>query len=153
MKVLQKDFLKDHPTGIAYFRANSAREPKDVEEAEFVSHIDGDSVKLRINGKVETVQFLLVDTPETQHPEWGTQPLGEEASEYSKKILSEADRITLEYDVEKRDKYGRVLAYVYTNGQNAQEELLEKASPGGICLCVSPAFGSLPGSGAIRKGQ
>lgn len=78
-----------------------SRNPKDVEEAEFVSHIDGDTAKLWINGKVETVQFLLVDTPETQHPEWSAQPLGEEASEYTKKMLSEADRITLEYGREK----------------------------------------------------
>src|SRR5690606_23589494 len=37
-----------------------------------------------------------------------------------------ANRITLEYDVEKRDKYNRVLAYVYADGKNVQEALLER---------------------------
>lgn len=41
-------------------------------------------------------------------------------------MLREADRITLEYDVEKRDKYGRVLAYVYADERSVQEELLRR---------------------------
>ena len=101
-------------------------EPKDAEEVEFVEHVDGDTAKLRIDGKVETVRFLLMDTPETKHPELGAQPMGKEASEFTRKMLSQADRITLEYDVEKRDKYDRVLAYVYADGVNVQEALLKK---------------------------
>ena len=52
--------------------------------------------------------------------------MGKEASEFTRKMLEEADRIALEYDVEKRDKYGRVLAYVFADGTNVQEELLGK---------------------------
>jgi hypothetical protein len=40
-------------------------EPKEAEEVQFVEHIDGDTSKFRIHGKVETVQYLLIDTPET----------------------------------------------------------------------------------------
>ncbi len=101
-------------------------EPKDAEEAKFVEHVDGDTAKLKINGKVETVRFLLIDTPETRHPKLGAQPMGKEASEFTRKMLEQADRITLEYDVEKRDKYDRVLAYVYADGQNVQLALLKK---------------------------
>lgn len=120
------DFFKENPTGITYFSANSVKEPKDAVEVEFVSHVDGDTAKLRINGKVETVRFLLVDTPEAKHSELGAQPLGKQASEYTRKKLEEADRITLEYDVEKRDKYDRVLAYVFADGKSVQEDLLAK---------------------------
>lgn len=101
-------------------------EPKDAEEAKFVEPVDGDTAKLKINGKVETVRFLLIDTPETKHPELGAQPMGKEASEFTRNMLEEADRITLEYDVEERDKYDRVLAYVYADGKNVQEALLKK---------------------------
>src|SRR5690606_21356267 len=120
------DVLEKANGQIVYFRQNSVREPKDAEEAEFVEHVDGDTAKLRINGKVETVRFLLIDTPETKHPELGAQPMGNEASAFTRKMLSQADRITLEYDVEKRDKYDRVLAYVYADGVNVQEALLKK---------------------------
>lgn len=54
------------------------KEPKDAEEVQFVEHVDGDTSKFRVNGKVETVRYLLIDTPETKHPELGEQPLGKE---------------------------------------------------------------------------
>src|SRR5690606_35601007 len=101
-------------------------DPDDAEEAELVEAIDGDTAKFKIDGKVETVRFLLIDTPETKHPKLGAQPMGKEASEFTRKMLEQADRITLEYDVEKRDKYDRVLAYVYADGQNVQLALLKK---------------------------
>jgi micrococcal nuclease len=41
-------------------------------------------------------------------------------------MTENADRITLGYDVEKEDKYGRVLAYVYADGKSVQEELLKR---------------------------
>jgi len=57
------------------------------EEAEFVEHVDGDTAKFRIGGKVETVRFLLIDTPETHHPKLGEQPLGKEAGEFTRNML------------------------------------------------------------------
>lgn len=102
------------------------KEPENAEEAEFLSSVDGDTAKMKIDDKVETVRFLLIDTPETKHPKLGAQPMGKEASEFTRKMLEEADRITLEYDVEKRDKYDRVLAYVYADGVSVQEALLKK---------------------------
>lgn len=101
-------------------------EPKDAVEVQFVEHVDGDTSKFRINGKVETVRYLLINTPETNHLKLGEQPIGKEASEFTRKMLENANRITLEYDVEKRDKYNRVLAYVYADGKNVQEALLER---------------------------
>ncbi|WP_054670721.1 thermonuclease family protein [Calditerricola satsumensis] len=118
------------------------KEPKDAEEVQFVEHVDGDTSKFRIDGKVETVRYLLIDTPETKHPELGEQPLGKEASEFTRKMLENANRITLEYDVEKRDKYGRVLAYVYADGKNVQEALLKKGlARVGYIYELPPAFG------------
>lgn len=98
----------------------------ETDEVELVEPIDGDTAKFRVDGKVETVRFLLIDTPETHHPRLGEQPLGKEASEFTKNTLEQARRITLEYDAEKEDKYGRVLAYVYADGKSVQEELLKR---------------------------
>ena len=80
-------------------------------EVQLLEHIDGDTTKIQIDGKEESVRYLLMDTPETNHPELGEQPLGPEASDYVKKLLTEADKIELEFDTEKRDKYDRMLAY------------------------------------------
>lgn len=101
-------------------------EPKNAEEVELIEHVDGDTSKFEIDGKIETVRYLLIDTPETKHPKLEEQPLGEEASFFVKNLLEKTNRITLEYDVEKRDKYGRVLAYVYVDGVNVQELLLKR---------------------------
>lgn len=63
-------------TGKAYFRANLVKELKDAEEAEFVMWMG--TPQSEIDGKVETVHFLLIDTPKTKHPELGKQPMGKE---------------------------------------------------------------------------
>ncbi len=92
-------------------------------DAEVVSVTDGDTIKVRINGQVEAVRFLLVDTPETNHPRLGEQPFGQEAKTFTKQLL-EGKTIQLEKDVSDRDKYGRLLYYLYVDGKSVQEELL-----------------------------
>jgi len=71
--------------------------------------IDGDTFVLA-NG--EKVRLIGVDTPETVHPSKPVQYYGKEASNFTKKML-EGKRIRLEFDVQERDKYGRLLAYAY----------------------------------------
>jgi micrococcal nuclease len=94
------------------------------EVVKFVEIVDGDTAKFEIDGKVEPVRFLLIDTPETRHPKLGKQPLGPEAKEFTKKLLSGAKEVSLEWDAEKRDKYDRLLAHVYADGKSVQEALL-----------------------------
>lgn len=75
-------------------------------------------------GENEPVRYLLIDTPETNHPRLGKQPFGEEAKELNRQLVTSGD-LTLEFDVgEKRDKYGRLLAYVYVDGKSVQETLI-----------------------------
>ncbi|MDR1020720.1 MAG: thermonuclease family protein [Synergistaceae bacterium] len=75
--------------------------------------IDGDTVEIAYNGKKESVRLIGVDTPETKHPTKGVQPYGPEASAFTKESL-EGRSVWLEWDVEQRDRYGRLLAYVWT---------------------------------------
>lgn len=89
--------------------------------------VDGDTLKVMYEGKSQSVRLLLVDTPETSHPKLGTQPLGKEAKEYTKQVVENAKKIELEFDIgPNRDKYSRLLAYVYVDGVMLQESLLEK---------------------------
>lgn len=70
--------------------------------------VDGDTAHIEINGRVEKVRFIGINTPEstTRH-----EPYGAEASAYTKKALS-SRTVYLETDAELRDRYGRLLAYV-----------------------------------------
>lgn len=88
--------------------------------------IDGDTIRIKYNGSSEKVRLLLVDTPETNHETLGEQPYGPEAKQFVKQLLDDQETIFLEFDVSYRDKYKRLLAYVYTeDGISIQEQLLE----------------------------
>lgn len=88
--------------------------------------IDGDTIKVRINGREETVRFLLIDTPETHHPKLGVQPFGPEASAETERLLDH-QTVTLELAENKgRDKYGRLLAYIFIDNASVEIDLLEK---------------------------
>ncbi|WP_400163975.1 thermonuclease family protein [Brevibacillus sp. TJ4] len=85
--------------------------------------IDGDTVELE-NG--ERVRLIGVDTPETVKPNSPVEPYGKEASEYTKKQLT-GQTVTLRFDVEPRDKYDRLLAYVYLpDGTFYNEQLVRE---------------------------
>ncbi|WP_235887962.1 thermonuclease family protein [Neobacillus paridis] len=87
--------------------------------------IDGDTISVLYKGKKETVRLLLVDTPETHHPKLGEQPYGKKAYAYTKKLLN-SKYVYLEKDYSNRDKYGRLLMYVYTEkGESVQEKLVK----------------------------
>lgn len=98
---------------------------KNLVPAKVIRVVDGDTIKVDYKGKEETVRFLLVDTPETHHPKLGVQPFGPEASQFTHKLL-DGKRIQLELAIGGgRDKYGRMLAYIYVNGKSVEEELLK----------------------------
>ncbi|MGE6625409.1 thermonuclease family protein [Bacillus pumilus] len=92
-----------------------------------VNVVDGDTIDVRMkSGKQERVRFILVDTPETVHPKKGEEPFGREASDFTKKTLS-GQKVDLKLGVQERDKYGRLLAYVYLkDGAMINELLLQK---------------------------
>ncbi|KOR82419.1 thermonuclease family protein [Paenibacillus solani] len=94
---------------------------------ELVKSIDGDTISVMFEGKKENVRMLLIDTPETSHPKLGVQPFGPEAKSYTKELVEQAKKLELEFDIgPNRDKYSRLLAYVYADGKMVQESLLEQ---------------------------
>ncbi|CAM2810811.1 thermonuclease family protein [Salinicoccus roseus] len=94
---------------------------------EVASFIDGDTTKFHFEGEAASFRYLLIDTPETNHPRIGEQPFGEEASARTKEILEDADEIEVEFDVGPRqDHYERYLAYVYADGEMVNEILVRE---------------------------
>jgi micrococcal nuclease len=100
-------------------RSVSAADPAGMVPAEVIDHIDGDTVRVRIPGPpaelraVETIRMIGVDTPETVHPRRPVEFFGREASEFTKSRLL-GQRVALAFDWDLRDRYGRLLAYIYT---------------------------------------
>ncbi|PID15844.1 thermonuclease [Sporosarcina sp. P34] len=93
---------------------------------ELVKTIDGDTIKIMFEGKEENVRYLLIDTPETNHPRLGKQPYGQQAKVRNQELLQKG-HLEIEFDVGgKYDKYGRLLAYIYIDGKSVQEQLLKE---------------------------
>jgi len=80
--------------------------------------IDGDTVRLRIGGAAESVRLIGINTPERG------ECLSAEATERLTELL-DGRAITLEQDTSDRDRYGRLLRYVYADGELVNEALVE----------------------------
>ena len=86
--------------------------------------IDGDTVVLEIEGREVTVRFLGIDTPEpggkNEEDRWG-----KEATEFLRGLL-DGVHVELNFDEERQDVYGRILAYISIGGHDVQAELLQR---------------------------
>jgi endonuclease YncB( thermonuclease family) len=76
--------------------------------------VDGDTVKVNMDGTVTTLRLIGLDTPETVDPRKPVQCFGKEASNKAKELLT-GKKVRLEKDSSQDgiDKYGRTLAYIY----------------------------------------
>ncbi|HWI07126.1 MAG TPA: thermonuclease family protein [Solirubrobacteraceae bacterium] len=77
-----------------------------------VKVVDGDTIHVQIGAAREKVRYIGVDTPETRHPTKGVQCFGKNAAAFNAELVA-GERVRLVRDVEERDRYGRLLAYVY----------------------------------------
>jgi len=115
------------PSGTAAMYRVNVEEPRSsagvdfsrLTRAEVIDHVDGDTVRVRINNPpnglkaVETIRLIGVDTPETVHPRREVEAFGVEASNFTKSRLL-GKTVYLAFDWDLRDRYGRLLAYIYT---------------------------------------
>ena len=80
--------------------------------------IDGDTVDIKLDGRTERVRLIGVNTPETKHPTKPIECFGPEASAYMTQLLPKGTDVRIERDTEARDRYGRMLLYLYRNSDN-----------------------------------
>lgn len=84
--------------------------PSEV-SAYVVRVVDGDTIEARVGERLEDVRYIGVDTPETVKPDTPVQCFGPRASDFNHRLV-EHRRVRLVLGVERRDVYGRLLAYV-----------------------------------------
>ncbi len=105
--------------------------------AKVISVTDGDTIKVTINGKTEKIRLIGIDTPESrinrraqlQAKKSRKDPkeivkMGKLAKKHLLSYIAPGDTVYLEFDVQKRDKYGRLLAYVWINGIMVNEKMV-----------------------------
>lgn len=98
-------------------------EPPGGPQAEIAAVIDGDTLDVTLAGRRERVRLLGVDTPETVDPHRPVGCFGPEASAFTARRLA-GRTVRLRFDRQRRDRYGRLLAYVEVDGRRFNDELL-----------------------------
>jgi len=95
-------------------------------------YVDGDTIAVNMNGSVETVRFIGVDTPETHKPNTPVQYYGPQAADHTKQAISRFGKVRLEADPldTNRDRYGRLLRYVYLPDGTLMDEQIIKQGYG-----------------------
>jgi micrococcal nuclease len=84
-------------------------------QAEVTRIVDGDTIHVDLDGTDETVRYIGVDTPESVKPGTPVECFAKKASAFNARLV-EGEDVKLRFDVERRDRYGRLLAYVYRAG-------------------------------------
>lgn len=121
-----------------------------------VEVIDGDTVIID-DGKNSSVRYLGIDSPEIAIQDSPGDPLSEEALDFNAALV-EGKLVRLEFDTEKYDLYGRLLAYVYADGLFVNLEMLRNglATP----LIIKPngkysdlIYGAMEDARRLRKGM
>lgn len=91
--------------------------------------VDGDTAKVRIDGRSEYVRYIGIDTPEMSwEPGTQSEECAREAADLNAELLARGgdEGVTLIFDDEPRDRYDRLLAYVKVGGTLINEELLRE---------------------------
>ncbi len=102
--------------------------------------VDGDTLKVRYWGKEESIRLIGIDTPESRVNKKAKRDakrsgqdiktitaMGKRATEYVESLVKPGDLITIEFDAQQRDRYGRLLGYVYlSNGKMLSEEIIKE---------------------------
>ena len=89
-------------------------------QARVVRVVDGDTIVASVEGADQYVRYIGIDTPETVKPGTPVQCYGPQASEENHRLV-DGRTVRLVFDRERRDDYGRLLAYVYTDAGHGRE--------------------------------
>jgi micrococcal nuclease len=94
-------------------------EPQGPLNAKVTDVVDGDTIEVELaDGSEEDVRYIGIDTPESVKPDTPVQCAAKKASTVNERLVG-GRGVTLRFDAERRDDYGRLLAYVYVPGGGA----------------------------------
>lgn len=108
-------------------------------EAAVAEVVDGDTIRVRVGDQTESVRLIGIDTPETgagkhAQPECGSA----EATAFLQGLLEPGDAVEIRTDAQRRDRYGRLLGYVYRSGDGLFVNLEIAAAGHAEAMAIEP---------------
>jgi len=107
-----------------------------------VRAVDGDTIEARIGERLEDVRYIGVDTPETVKPDTPVQCFGPRASDFNHHLV-EHRWVRLVFGVERRDVYGRLLAYVHLDHHFVNASLVRRGLARSLTIPPNDRFAPL----------
>ena len=126
-------------TGEYHFHNRPESKPSHAQQTTTVTRVvDGDTLKVFYLGSEESIRLIGIDTPESRVNKKTKKDakrsgqdietiiaMGKRATKYVEGLVKSGDLITIEFDVQERDKYERLLGYVYlSNGKMLNGEIV-----------------------------
>ena len=136
---LADEYATTNSGKIVHLKDNGTWEYVDRLPAKVVKIVDGDTIKIEYTGLEENVRLIGIDTPESSKNSKAKKDaarsgqdietivaMGKAATNYVKSIVKLGTDIEIEFDVQSRDNYGRLLGYVYLqNGEMVNEKIVQ----------------------------
>ena len=110
--------------------------------APVVDVVDGDTIEVLLGGVEEDVRYIGVDTPESVAPGEPVECFGKRASDFNADLVA-GERVRLVFDAERRDVYGRLLAYVDVGERFVTAELVRRGYARTLTIAPNDSFASL----------
>lgn len=110
--------------------------------AHVIRAVDGDTIEVSLDGHAEDVRYIGVDTPETVKPDTPVQCYGPRASAFDHRLV-EGRTVRLVFGVERRDIYGRLLAYVYLGRRFVNAMLVRRGLARSLTIPPNDRFAAL----------
>jgi micrococcal nuclease len=94
---------------------------------------------MRIAGHEESVRYIGIDTPESVIPGERPECFGKRSAALNRSLV-EGERVTLVLGAERRDHYGRLLAYVYLGDQLINAEIIRRGFARTLAIAPNTDF-------------
>ena len=102
-----------------------ALRPSQTEDATVTRVYDGDTIEALVSGRSEKIRYIGIDTPEMDDPRPAVLEMAQEAAQANRELVG-GRTVRLELDVQERDRYGRLLAYVWLGDTLVNEWLVRE---------------------------
>jgi micrococcal nuclease len=113
------------PLLLLFLAAGPAAAAPALIDGTVVRVVDGDTIHVQLADRVEKIRYIGVNTPEIHHPTRGEEPGGREAAAVNRRLVG-GRHVRVELDVRTRDRYGRLLAYVWVGDTMVNAELVRQ---------------------------
>lgn len=101
--------------------------PNSAIPVDLVSVTDGDTIRVEISGAIEPVRLVGIDAHEAGGPYRDVECYGPEATRYLQWLLDLDGQLFIEKDQEERDRYGRLLRWVWLDPGDGEVYLINEA--------------------------